>query len=165
MNNPLETGICVAGFPSAIAGTLQLGREGAISTGVLFLVAVLAVGIIFLIVFVVGRFRIFVVGRVREFGDLAKMRSRLVGKLWEELTEDEHQRMPGDYEAQVSQGAIALHSEEHLATSDRGVVMRRVGSSTGTARSTSGSRTTGSGIGCCVMRGGCRSCVKRRTGT
>ena len=33
--------------------------------------------------------------------------------------------MPGDYEAQVSQGPIALHSEEHLATSDRGIVMLR----------------------------------------
>ncbi|MET0509907.1 MAG: aromatic ring-hydroxylating dioxygenase subunit alpha, partial [Burkholderiaceae bacterium] len=70
-------------------------------------------------------FRIFVVGRVREIGELAKMRSRLGGKLWEELTEDEHRRMPGDYEAQVSQGAIAMHSEEHLATSDRGIVMLR----------------------------------------
>ena len=47
------------------------------------------------------------------------------GKLWEELTEDEHQRMPNDYEAQVGQGAITLHSEEHLAATDRGVVMFR----------------------------------------
>ncbi|MGK6307855.1 aromatic ring-hydroxylating dioxygenase subunit alpha [Variovorax sp. DT-64] len=66
-------------------------------------------------------FRIFVVGRVRERGEL----SRMNGKLWEELTEEEHQRMPGDYEAMVSQGAIARHSEEHLATSDRGIVMLR----------------------------------------
>jgi hypothetical protein len=53
------------------------------------------------------------------------MRSHLNGKLWEELTEEEHQRMPGDYEAQISQGAVAAHSEEHLATSDRGIVMLR----------------------------------------
>ena len=33
--------------------------------------------------------------------------------------------MPGDYEAQTGQGEIALHSEEHLATTDRGVVMLR----------------------------------------
>ena len=33
--------------------------------------------------------------------------------------------MPHDYEAQVGQGAITLHSEEHLAASDRGVVMFR----------------------------------------
>jgi nitrite reductase/ring-hydroxylating ferredoxin subunit len=71
-------------------------------------------------------FRIYVVGRVREQGELQKMRSRPDGrKLWEELTEAEHQRYPGDYEAMVSQGAVAKHSEEHLATSDRGIVMLR----------------------------------------
>ena len=70
-------------------------------------------------------FRIYVVGRVREKGELYRMRSRLNGKLWEELTEEEHQRFPGDYEAQVNQGRIAWHSEEHLATSDRGIVMLR----------------------------------------
>ena len=70
-------------------------------------------------------FRIYVVGRVQEVGELVKMRSRLNGKLWEELTEEEHQQFPGDYEAQVSQGAIAAHSDEHLASSDRGIVMLR----------------------------------------
>ncbi len=70
-------------------------------------------------------FRIYVVGRVNEVGELARMRSRMNGKLWEELTEDEHRAMPGDYEAMVSQGAIAHHSEEHLATTDRGIVMLR----------------------------------------
>jgi nitrite reductase/ring-hydroxylating ferredoxin subunit len=47
------------------------------------------------------------------------------GRLWSQLSEDEHQRFPGDWEAQVGQGPISLHSEEHLATSDRGVVMLR----------------------------------------
>ncbi len=47
------------------------------------------------------------------------------GKSWFELTEEEHQRFPGDYEAQVGQGAITLHSAEHLASSDRGVSMVR----------------------------------------
>jgi hypothetical protein len=71
-------------------------------------------------------FRIYVVGRVREAGELHRMRSRPDGqKLWEELTEEEHQVYPGDYEAMVSQGAIARHSEEHLATTDRGLVMLR----------------------------------------
>jgi nitrite reductase/ring-hydroxylating ferredoxin subunit len=70
-------------------------------------------------------FRIFVVGRVKEIGELARMRSRLNGKLWEELTAAEHQQFPGDYEAMTSQGPIARHSEEHLATSDRGIVMLR----------------------------------------
>jgi nitrite reductase/ring-hydroxylating ferredoxin subunit len=71
-------------------------------------------------------FRIYVVGRVREAGELHRMRSRPDGKkLWEELTEAEHQAYPGDYEAMTSQGPIAKHSEEHLATSDRGIVMLR----------------------------------------
>ena len=33
--------------------------------------------------------------------------------------------MPGDKEAQISQGPIAIHANEHLATSDRGVIMTR----------------------------------------
>lgn len=70
-------------------------------------------------------FRIYVVGRVSEVGELAKMRSRQAGKLWEELTEQEHQQFPGDYEAMTGQGTVAKHSEEHLAMSDRGVVMLR----------------------------------------
>lgn len=44
---------------------------------------------------------------------------------WFELSEQEHQRFPGDYETQVGQGAITLHSEERLATSDRGVGLVR----------------------------------------
>jgi hypothetical protein len=70
-------------------------------------------------------FRIYVVGRVKEHGELVKMRSRLNGKLWEELSEAEHQQFPGDYEAMVSQGPIAHHSEEHLAKSDIGIVKLR----------------------------------------
>jgi nitrite reductase/ring-hydroxylating ferredoxin subunit len=72
-----------------------------------------------------GHFRIYVAGRVKAHGDLFRMRSRLNGKLWEELSEAEHRAFPGDYEAQVSQGRIAWHSDEHLATSDRGIVMLR----------------------------------------
>lgn len=34
---------------------------------------------------------------------------------------DTTQRFPGDWEAMRSQGPITLHSEEHLATSDKGV--------------------------------------------
>jgi phenylpropionate dioxygenase-like ring-hydroxylating dioxygenase large terminal subunit len=47
------------------------------------------------------------------------------GWSWFDLTEEEHQRFPGDYETQVGQGPITLHSEEHLASSDRGVSMVR----------------------------------------
>ncbi|HVE54300.1 MAG TPA: aromatic ring-hydroxylating dioxygenase subunit alpha, partial [Ramlibacter sp.] len=71
-------------------------------------------------------FRIYVVGRVRKHGELHRMRSRPDGtRLWEELTEAEHQVYPGDYEAMVGQGPVAKHSEEHLATTDRGLVMLR----------------------------------------
>jgi nitrite reductase/ring-hydroxylating ferredoxin subunit len=50
---------------------------------------------------------------------------RLNGKLWSEMSEREHQDTPGDYEAQAGQGPISLHSEEHLASSDRGIILQR----------------------------------------
>ena len=50
---------------------------------------------------------------------------KLNGKSWGEMTMEEHQRTPGDYEAQAGQGPISLHSEEHLVTSDRGITMQR----------------------------------------
>ena len=71
-------------------------------------------------------YRIYVAGRVREKGELAKFKSRYNGKTWAELTPEEHQRFPGDTEAQVGQGAITFHSEEHLMSSDQGVSMLRV---------------------------------------
>jgi nitrite reductase/ring-hydroxylating ferredoxin subunit len=70
-------------------------------------------------------FRIYVAGRVRQAGDIGRMRSTFGGRYWWELNETEHRAMPGDYEAQVGQGAITLHSEEHLAGSDRGIAMLR----------------------------------------
>jgi nitrite reductase/ring-hydroxylating ferredoxin subunit len=47
------------------------------------------------------------------------------GKLWKDRTIEEKQDVPGDYEAQVGQGTVSKHSEEHLAQSDRGIVMQR----------------------------------------
>ena len=38
---------------------------------------------------------------------------------------EERQRLPGDYDAQVGQRPIAIHALEHLATTDRGVIMLR----------------------------------------
>ena len=70
-------------------------------------------------------FRIYVVGRVREAGELGRMRTRMNGKLWQEMSEAEHRDHPNDVEAMVSQGAIAGHSHEHLATSDKGIVLLR----------------------------------------
>ncbi|HXU21511.1 MAG TPA: Rieske 2Fe-2S domain-containing protein [Verrucomicrobiae bacterium] len=56
----------------------------------------------------------------REFSGV-----RFNGKLWGEMTIEERQATPGDYEAQAGQGPISLHSEEHLASSDRGIIMQR----------------------------------------
>jgi hypothetical protein len=60
-------------------------------------------------------------GRVYRFAFGIKQN----GKDGWELTDDERQRFPGDTESQQSQGPITLHSEETLATTDRGVVMLR----------------------------------------
>ena len=70
-------------------------------------------------------YRIYTAGRVTERGALQKIRSRQGGKRWEELSAAEHREFPGDYEAQTGQGAITLHSEEHLATSDKGIALLR----------------------------------------
>ena len=70
-------------------------------------------------------FRIYVAGRVRQRGDIGRMRSKFNGKFWWEMNEREHQQFPGDYEAQVGQGPITIHSEEHFGQSDRGVLMVR----------------------------------------
>ncbi|MBT2269958.1 Rieske 2Fe-2S domain-containing protein [Rhodococcus qingshengii] len=47
------------------------------------------------------------------------------GKLAFELEEKDLQLYPGDGEAQGSQGPITMHSEETLATTDKGIVMLR----------------------------------------
>nr|WP_279343696.1 Rieske 2Fe-2S domain-containing protein [Variovorax terrae] len=44
---------------------------------------------------------------------------------WSKMTPEERQMYPGDWEAQVGQGPVTQHSEEHLATSDKGVAMLR----------------------------------------
>jgi nitrite reductase/ring-hydroxylating ferredoxin subunit len=68
-------------------------------------------------------FRIFTVLRAKDRGFFDR-----VGGLRNRTEADDPtraQRFPGDWEAQGSQGPITLHSEEHLATSDRGVRMLR----------------------------------------
>ena len=70
-------------------------------------------------------FRIYVAGRVKQPGDIGRMRSKFADKFWWDLTEAEHRAMPGDYEAQVGQGPITRHSEEHLTSTDEGVAMIR----------------------------------------
>jgi phenylpropionate dioxygenase-like ring-hydroxylating dioxygenase large terminal subunit len=46
-------------------------------------------------------------------------------KLWHEMTPEDHQRNPLDYEAQASAGKITFHSQEHLSFTDRGLGMHR----------------------------------------
>jgi hypothetical protein len=70
-------------------------------------------------------FRIYVAGRVRQAGEIGRMRSKFNGKFWWDMIEEEHQKFPGDYEAQVGQGPVTAHSEEHFGQSDRGVLMVR----------------------------------------
>jgi hypothetical protein len=70
-------------------------------------------------------FRIYVAGRVRQTGDIGRMRSKFNGKVWWDMSEEEHRTHPGDYEVQVGQGPITLHSEEHFGQSDRGILMIR----------------------------------------
>lgn len=45
--------------------------------------------------------------------------------VWKTKTREERREKPGDWEAQTGQGPQTIHSEEHLAMSDRGVVMLR----------------------------------------
>ena len=62
---------------------------------------------------------------IRKKPGWERAKTRPGGKLWSEMTEAEHQRYPDDYEAQVGQGPLTLHSEEHLGHTDKGVIMLR----------------------------------------
>jgi phenylpropionate dioxygenase-like ring-hydroxylating dioxygenase large terminal subunit len=71
-------------------------------------------------------FKVFSLIRTPQTDAVKNERSRLAGgKLWEELTPAEHQKYPGDYEAQMSQGPLPAHSLEFLTTTDQGVAMLR----------------------------------------
>ncbi|MBO4253322.1 Rieske 2Fe-2S domain-containing protein [Streptomyces griseorubiginosus] len=71
--------------------------------------------------------RAFMTARTSDPDRLARITNSIKqnGKQPWELTEEEHQRYPADFEAQGSQGPVTQHSEETLATSDKGVVMLR----------------------------------------
>jgi hypothetical protein len=70
-------------------------------------------------------YRIYTVFRVKEIGEISGKKTLHNGKTWEEMTEEEHQDYPDDYEAQVGQGRITFHSEEHLSPTDKGIVLMR----------------------------------------
>ena len=64
----------------------------------------------------------------QKIGDATKVGKQMidfVGQTEEERSYEQRQRVPGDYEVQVSQRAIAVHANENLATSDRGVATLR----------------------------------------
>ena len=63
---------------------------------------------------------IYSAARVRERGEYSRHRGR-----WENSAEEQRRSNPGDYEAQVGQGPITFHSEEHLGATDKGVIMLR----------------------------------------
>jgi len=70
-------------------------------------------------------FRIYAVRPVDPSAKSHAIQYRINGKTWAERTPEERRQYPGDYEAQASQGAITLHSEERLSVTDRGVAMMR----------------------------------------
>ena len=66
-----------------------------------------------------------IVGVARMKQGQSRQPYRVNGKTWSQMSLEERQDVPNDYEAQAGQGPISLHSEEHLATSDRGIAMQR----------------------------------------
>lgn len=69
-------------------------------------------------------FRVFFVAKRKEPGRFQGIPVH-DGKTWTQMTAEEHQEFPSDFEAQSGQGAITKHSEENLVTSDRGIAMLR----------------------------------------
>lgn len=71
-------------------------------------------------------YRIYVAGRVKGSGAiLPRAGDAAQRKPWRDMTPEERRAFPGDWEAQIGQGPITFHSEEHLATSDKGIAMLR----------------------------------------
>ena len=64
--------------------------------------------------------------RTREPSDEVLFQPLRYGdKTWNEMTPEERRDVPGDFEAQGGQGPTTLNSEEHLGSSDRGIIMLR----------------------------------------
>ena len=70
-------------------------------------------------------YRIYTVGRVREKGVILPRGAGAATRRWHDMTPEERRDAPGDWEAQVGQGPITFHSEEHLVSSDKGIAMLR----------------------------------------
>jgi phenylpropionate dioxygenase-like ring-hydroxylating dioxygenase large terminal subunit len=72
-------------------------------------------------------YRIYTAGRTRQKGVMLPRGAGAATnrKRWIDMTPEERREFPGDWEAQTGQGPIAFHSDEHLASSDEGVLMLR----------------------------------------
>ena len=71
-------------------------------------------------------YRIYTAGRVTRKGELLPRAPAAAARPdWHQMTPEQRRERPTDWEAQVGQGAITVHAEEHLASSDRGIVMLR----------------------------------------
>jgi len=72
-------------------------------------------------------YRIYTAGRTKQKGVILPRGAGAATnrKRWKDMTPEERREFPGDWEAQVGQGPIAFHSDEHLASSDEGVLMLR----------------------------------------
>ena len=62
-----------------------------------------------------------------EIFQYSKITSPALDSNMGERAYEQTQRFPGDYEAQIGQRSIAVHTLEHLGVSDRGVTMMRKG--------------------------------------
>ena len=71
-------------------------------------------------------YRIYTAGRVKEKGVfLPRGTGAAAPRRWEDMMAEQRRAAPGDWEAQTGQGPITFHSDEHLVTSDRGIVLLR----------------------------------------
>lgn len=63
----------------------------------------------------------FMIFREKDGKSMADFQEMHDGKSWPEMTEEEHQLSPGDFEAQSSIGKLPSHSREHLSPGDKAV--------------------------------------------
>ena len=63
----------------------------------------------------------FMIFREKDGQSMADFQEMHDGRSWFEMTEEEHQLSPGDYEAQSSIGNLPAHSREHLSPGDKAV--------------------------------------------
>ncbi len=65
------------------------------------------------------------IGGTPDYDSIGVNKVDFVGQTGTERTTEDRRRVPGDYEAQVGQGPITVHSQERLGQTDTGVAMLR----------------------------------------